>query len=78
MVPPENVSLPPFHIKLGFIKQFLKLLPNDGKCFTYLCSQFQNLPKAKLKESVFTGPDFRKLLSDNLFSKTMGEKEKEA
>ena len=60
------------------MKQFVKSLPKDGECFTYLCSKFPKLSEAKLKEGVFTGPDIRKLLTDPLFSETMGEKEKEA
>lgn len=78
LVPPEKVLLPPLHIKLGLMKQFIKSLPKDGDCFRYLCSKFPKLSEAKLKEGVFTGPDIRKLLSDPLFSETMGEKEKEA
>ncbi|GBL95655.1 hypothetical protein AVEN_24855-1 [Araneus ventricosus] len=41
-------------------------------------SVFQ-VPKSvrKLKKGVFTGPDIQKLLSDSLFSETMGKKEKE-
>ncbi|GBM69927.1 hypothetical protein AVEN_96438-1 [Araneus ventricosus] len=44
----------------------------------YLCSKFPKLSEAKLKEGAFTGPDIRKLLSDSLFSETMGDKEREA
>lgn len=78
LVPPEKVLLPPLHIKLGLIKQFVKSLPRDGDCFRYLCSKFPKLSEAKLKEGVFTGPDIRKLLTDPLFLETMGDKEKEA
>ena len=70
--------LPPLHIKLGLIKQFVKSLPRDGDCFRYLCSKFPKLSEAKLKEGVFTGPDIRKLITDPLFVETMGDKEKEA
>ncbi|GBN71630.1 hypothetical protein AVEN_148526-1 [Araneus ventricosus] len=59
------------------MKQFIKSLPKDGECFRYLCSKFPKLSEAKFKEGVFTGPDIRKLLSDSLFSETMGDKEKE-
>lgn len=78
LIPPEKVLLPPLHIKLGLIKQFVKSLPRDGNCFRYLCSKFPKLSEAKLKEGVFTGPDIRKLLSDPLFVENMNEKEKEA
>ncbi|GBM84783.1 hypothetical protein AVEN_121909-1 [Araneus ventricosus] len=39
--------------------------------------QVPKLSEAKLKEGVFTVPNIRKLLSDSLFSETMGDKEKE-
>lgn len=78
LVPPEKVLLPPLHIKLGLMKQFVKSLQKDGNCFRYLCSKFPKLSEAKLKEGVFTGPDIRKLLSDSLFVESMNEKEKEA
>ncbi|GBN46008.1 hypothetical protein AVEN_107081-1 [Araneus ventricosus] len=60
------------------MKQFIKSLSKDGECFRYLCSKFPKLSEAKLKEGVFTGAEIRKLLSDSLFSETMGDKEKEA
>lgn len=78
LVPPEKVLLPPLHIKLGLIKQFVKSLQKDGDCFRYICSKFPKLSEAKLKEGVFTGPDIRKFLSDPLFPESMGEIEKEA
>lgn len=78
LVPPEKVLLPPLHIKLGLMKQFVKSLQKDGDCFKYLCTKFPKLSEAKLKEGVFTGPDIRKLLTDPSFVETMNEKEKEA
>ncbi|GBN02353.1 hypothetical protein AVEN_260412-1 [Araneus ventricosus] len=60
------------------MQQFIKPLPKYGECFRYLCSKLPKLSEAKLKEGVFTGPYIRKLLSDSLFSETMGDKEKEA
>ncbi|GBM26327.1 hypothetical protein AVEN_239334-1 [Araneus ventricosus] len=43
-----------------------------------ICSMLPKLSEAKLKEGGFTVPDIRKLLSDSLFSETMGDKEIEA
>ncbi|GBM00059.1 hypothetical protein AVEN_214127-1 [Araneus ventricosus] len=77
LVPPEKVLLPPLPTKLGLMKQLIKSLPKDGECFRYLRSKFPKLSEAKLKEGVFTGHDIRKLVSDSLFSETMGDKEKE-
>lgn len=62
------------------MKQFIEAaLPRDGECFRHLCSKFTKLPEAELRKIIFTGPDIRKLLSDLLFSDTIGRKvEKEA
>ena len=35
----SNILLPPLHIKLGLMKQFVKALPKDGQCFQYLCDK---------------------------------------
>lgn len=78
LVDPKNVLLPPLHIKLGLMKQFVKALPKDGPCFKYLCQKFPHLSEAKLKEGVFTGPDIRKMMFDVNFESTMTSNEKEA
>jgi hypothetical protein len=38
LVDPQKILLPPLHIKLGLMKQFVKALDKDGRCFRYLCS----------------------------------------
>jgi hypothetical protein len=70
--------LPPLHIKLGIMEQFIKALLKTGNCFKYLCKNFPHLSEAKLKGGVFFGPDIRKLLLDEDFLLTMTEVEREA
>ena len=36
LVRPENIILPPLHMKLGYVKQFLKKLRVDGEAFHFL------------------------------------------
>jgi len=36
LVNPSKILIPPLHIKLGLIKQFVKALDKTGKCFEYL------------------------------------------
>ncbi|GBN74208.1 hypothetical protein AVEN_51914-1 [Araneus ventricosus] len=67
----KKVLLPPLHIKLGPMKQFVKALPKEGECFKYLCDQFPGLSEAKLKEGVFVGPDIRKMMKDEDFETKM-------
>ena len=52
----EKILLPPLHIKIGLIKQFVKALNKDSKCFKYVCQSFPQLSEAKLKEGIFVGP----------------------
>lgn len=64
LVKPSNILIPPLHLKLGIMKQFVKALPNDGAAFLYLRKKFPGLSDAKVKEGVFVGPDIRKLMKD--------------
>lgn len=78
LVDPRKVLLPPLHIKLGLMKQFVKALSKEGECFKYICQKFPQLSEAKVKEGVFTGPDIRKLFKDEVFQTKMTEIEKDA
>lgn len=43
LVSRDKILLPPMHIKLGLMKQFVKALNKDGDCFSYLCTKFSFL-----------------------------------
>lgn len=72
--------MPPLHIKLGLIKQFVKALnkKNVGKCFQSLLKIFPSLFDAKIKEGVFNGLDIRKVMKSTEFENTMTKYEKAA
>ncbi|GBM14178.1 hypothetical protein AVEN_60996-1 [Araneus ventricosus] len=53
------------------MKQFVKALPKEGKCFKYLCG-------AKLKEDVFAGPGIRKMIKDGDFETKTETNERKA
>lgn len=78
LVDQKLVLLPPFHIKLGLMKQFVKALNKEGDCFKYLCEKFPALSEAKLKEGIFVGPQIRTLKFDGLFQNTMTQDESAA
>ncbi|KAJ8672278.1 hypothetical protein QAD02_003537 [Eretmocerus hayati] len=78
LVSPAKVLLPPLHIKLELIKQFVKALDKEGRCFQYLPQKFSHIREATLKEGIFGGPQIRKLFGDQNFGKTMLKKEKNA
>ena len=57
---PKKVLMPPLHIKLGLIKQFVKALDKEGPAFKFLQSLFPKLSEAKVKAGVFVGPQIKK------------------
>ena len=67
----KNIILPPLHIKLGLMNQFVKALDRSGDCFGYICSTFPGLSYEKKKAGIFDGPQIRTLLGDQHFVTTM-------
>ena len=47
---------PPLHIKLGWMKNFVKGLDKNGAAFQYLSTEFPGFSAAELKENIFVGP----------------------
>ena len=67
----DRIILPPLHIKLGLMKQFVKALDKDGDCFNYIAQTFPGLSIEKLKGGIFDGPQIRKLMQDQTFTACM-------
>ena len=61
-VPREKIIYPLLHIKLGFIKQFVKALDKTRQCFQYISSAFPGMSNEKMEAGIFDGPQIRKLL----------------
>ena len=78
LVESSKVILPPLHIKLGLMKQFVKALDKQGLCFKYISEKFPHLSAEKVKEGVFIGPQIRMLINDKLFITKMNDTEKNA
>ena len=76
LVDRSNVILPPLHIKLGRMKQFVKALNKEGACFKYIQEKFPYMNAEKVEEGVFVGPQIRKLTEDTQFLSTMMDVEK--
>ena len=77
-MPAEKVRLPPLHIMLGLMMDFVKALPKEGAGFKYLAHKFPAVSEAKLKAGVFVGPQIRELLKDASFIKALNLQEREA
>ena len=78
LVDPKDVLLPPLHIKLGLMKNFVKGMNQEGQAFKYLRDKFPRLSDAKVKEGIFVGPQIRQLVKDPAFDRVLEGKEKEA
>lgn len=75
---PDNVFLPPLHIKLGLMKIFVKAMDRSGDGFLYLKEKFPKLSEAKIKEGIFVGPQIRQLMKDDIFKEKLSDLEKSA
>ena len=49
----SKILLPPLHIKLGLIEQFVKALDTDEDTFKYICRLFPSLTIEKLRADIF-------------------------
>jgi len=58
----EKNYLPPLHIKLGYMKNFVKGMDKTGHGFKYVRNKFPNLSDAKIKE----GMSFKRICKDFL------------
>ena len=62
LVEKSKIILPPFHIKLGIMQNFVKALNKDGDCFKCICTKFPGSTIKKLKVVSFDGPQIRTLI----------------
>jgi len=70
LIPTNKVILPPLHIKLDLVKQFIKAMrTTESKAFMYIFKKFPKLSDAKIREGIFDGPQIRELLKDKEFEK---------
>ncbi|CAG9785945.1 unnamed protein product [Diatraea saccharalis] len=78
LVSRDRIILPPLHIKLGLIKQFVKSLDKNGNCFLFLSKKFPKVSAEKIKAGIFDGPQIRSLIKDSNFTANMTDTEKNA
>ena len=74
LVDMNKVLLPPLHIKLGLMKNFVKALHKNGATFQHLSTVFPGLSAANLKEGIFVGPQIREVLKDTDFEELLNLK----
>lgn len=72
----NKIFLPPLHIKLGLMKNFVKAMGKaNSRGFQYLAEKFPRVSPAKLKEGIFVGPQIREVLKDADFDKSLNAAE---
>lgn len=64
LVDNANIYLPPFHVKLAIIKQFVKAMSIDGEGLKYLIHKFHRMKEAKRKDGIFFGLQIKQLFLD--------------
>ena len=74
----HKILLPPLHIKLGLMKNFVKAIDRTGPTFKYVAEKFPRLSEAKIKEGVFVGPQISKLFRDDMFNNLLKGDEKKS
>ncbi|UYV67940.1 hypothetical protein LAZ67_5002553 [Cordylochernes scorpioides] len=75
LIDSENIYLPPLHIKLGIMKNFVKAMDRNASGFAYLKQKFSSISEAKIKEGIFVGPQIRELQQDGNFQNSLNEVE---
>ena len=58
-----NFYFPPWHIKLGLMKQFVKAMDTAGDGFNFLKTKFPYFSKAKIKEGIFVSSQITERLN---------------
>ena len=71
----NKILLPPLHIKLGLMKNFVKEMDRDGRGFTFLQQKFPQISLEKLKAGIFDWPQIRELLKDSMFNDALSAAE---
>jgi len=75
---PEKIYVPPLHIKLRLMKNFVIGMDKTGNGFEYVRNKLPNVSYAKIKESIFIGIKIRELMQDKQFNEDLNESERTA
>ena len=63
--------MPQLHIKLEFIKQFVKAIDKAGEGFNLKINKLPCFRETKMKEGIFVGPQIRQLFNESIFMKQL-------
>ena len=75
LVEPSKILLPPLHIKLGLMKNFVKALDREGRRFASFHQKFQQKSMEKIKAGIFDDPQIRELIKGSSFDDALNPAE---
>ncbi len=78
LVDPKQVLLPPLHIKLGLMKNFVKALYANNNGLYYLVEKFPHISAAKMNAGILIGPQIWELMWNHKFDRCLVGYEKNA
>ena len=73
LVEPNKILLPPLHIKLGVMRNFMKAMDREGSGFTFLQKKFLRISVEKVRVGIFDAPQIRELMKDAMFDEVLSE-----
>ena len=71
LVERDKTILPQLKIKLGLMKQFVKILNKEASCFDYMSRKFPLLNREKLKAHIFDWLQIKEVIKDPHFQDSM-------
>ena len=74
----KKLLFPPFHIKLGLVKQFVKKMNPEGEAFKHIQKLFPKLLEAKVEGGMFVGPQVKRLMQSDSFLEKLSVVERRA
>lgn len=67
--PTKKINLLAVHIKLGIVKQVVKVMDANKPAFTYLIKKNSRLSEAKIKKGIFGGSRITDVFKNPKFGK---------
>ena len=74
----SKILLPPLHIKLGLVNQFVKTLKPTSHAFRHIRQMSPSISKTNVKGGLFVGPQIRRMLASEELKEQMSDLERNA
>ncbi|XP_076069861.1 uncharacterized protein LOC143041732 [Oratosquilla oratoria] len=72
----KHSNLPPLHIKIGLMKNYVKNINKGNPAFAFTRQKFSQVSDAKLNASIFNGSQIRNLMKEEQVDRAMSETER--